>query len=180
MKNLVVLKLTEIYPIGFVTKDTFLALEKLEYLDLSYTGKLHRDPSFNFMWPSTIKTLILDSSWIRKILRVEEIVALEELSARNLDLIDIPTFHRLAPINSLDLEANQMNEFNVEDVAPYCLLHTVLIRYKISISSKLPHTELVSKSRACQCTRLEIWANYLNITGLSPLNCSKPLPNSKP
>lgn len=136
-------------------------LETLEFLDL--TGSKF-DEDFNFIWPTSIKTLIMDSSSLNTPdLRALE--NLEKLSAKGCSMDSFPSCFVYAPLVCVDLTDNPMGFLHVSQISSYCLLEKLFIKYPASGSV------LKTKESYCQCLQLVKWAERFNIEGMKELEC---------
>ncbi|XP_065204802.1 uncharacterized protein LOC135834763 [Planococcus citri] len=146
----------------------FVPLKELVNLDISESGFHVALYATEFIWPTTLQILSVNSMKYFKFLSLNltSLSRLEELNARRNDLRIFPSLHPQAPIIWIDFRENPWDNVTAEDLAPYCLLKTFLIT--VTGDGKL---NLATGS--CTCRRLEAWMLVNKIRGFE-FNCQPP------
>lgn len=143
-------------------ENSFYPLEKLEYLDIS--GSCISNVKHRFRFPNNIKILKMERCDMLHP-NFSNIHVLEELHAARCNMSEFPAFNRLAPLKYLDLRHNSLAKFQIEALAPFCLLRR--LRLEMNEGEGLQHIK-----GYCQCMAIDSW---LTSTGIEHdrLNCSR-------
>lgn len=123
------------------------------------------EPSFVF--PPNLTNLSLSKNDFIKDVDLASASSLTDFQAFGCSLRAFPRFNKSAPIATVDVRWNPLDNWTAEDLAPLCLLKSIHVEW--SKRSKLPRP-----NRFCQCVRLKNWIKKFNITVQRPLNCTPP------
>lgn len=136
-----------------INYNTFWLLEKLQLLDIRNVAT---SANFFFNWPPNLEVIWISDNRFITDLDLSALKELKILDAGSCGLESFPKFHKLAPLISIDLMWNPLRDLTVEDLAPFCLLKTLLLQWS-EISP------LSSPDKYCLCLRLVKWMQMFEI-----------------
>lgn len=147
-----------------IPKNIFRDLIKLNFLSIENIFT-EFDPAFTL--PPNLEKISLSENYFLEHIDLRNASSLTEFHAYDCSLRSFPVFSKLAPLTTVDVRWNPMDNWTAENLAPFCLLRNLSIEWG-------DNDRLTVPKRFCQCLRLENWIKTYNITTRYSLNCTPP------
>ncbi|XP_065215554.1 uncharacterized protein LOC135842110 isoform X2 [Planococcus citri] len=148
-----------------IHKNVFRELHKLIFLSIENTFT-EFDASFTL--PRSLKKLSLSENIFLESVDLRSATSLSDFYAFDCSLRSFPQFNILAPLTTVDVRWNPMDNWTAESLAPFCLLRNLSVEWGDKAA------RLTEPKRYCQCLRLENWIKTYKITVQYSLNCTPP------
>lgn len=144
------------------------AFENLTHLHTLKLDTIFTKFNASLKYPPNLQNLSLNDNDFFTEVDLQRAPSLTSFYAQRCSLLSFPKFNLSAPIETVDVRWNPMDNWTAEDLAPLCQLKMIYIEWDENTSS------LPKPYRYCQCIRLEKWIKINDITTSNPLNCTPP------